>query len=344
MLNLTMRSLRLIVRFTLAIFILASFFTSGCSTSTSNVPITTNPVRTPQPVLTPSASKTPAENHEPFRIIGYVTESVIVETIPFENLTHINYAFLVPNGDGTFAPLTNAWKIKKLISRGHQLGVKILISVGGWGREKEFEAAAANKGSRTQFVNQALILINDFGFDGIDIDWEYPVKGNSSANYLALMQELRAALPGKLLTTAVVSYGDETGSGVPSEIFDLVDFVNVMTYDGPDHASMLQFQKGLDYWLSRGAPKDKLVLGIPFYSRPGEISYKKLLEFDPNASNQDRILVYGKEEIYNGVRTVKEKTRLAKEKASGVMFWTLEQDTSGENSLLLAIHDAAADK
>lgn len=330
------------------------FFTAGCSSTLSPQPASTSPAGIPSVVSPPAdslptsvtalSSQTPADAPRTFRVIGYATESIIVETIPFDRLTHINYAFLVPNADGTFAPLANSWKIKKLVSRGHQAGIKILISIGGWGWDKEFEQAAGNIETRSAFIENALKIVDEYGFDGIDIDWEYPVNGISSANYLTLMQDLRKALDKRLLTTAVIAYGDETGSGIPAEVFDLVDFLNVMAYDGPDHASLQQFQNGLDYWLKRGIPKEKLVMGIPFYSRPGELSFKKLVEFNPEAANSDRTLVYGKEQIYNGIRTVKEKTTIARNSASGIMFWTLEQDAGGDNSLLLAIHEVITNK
>ncbi len=49
-----------------------------------------------------------------FRVIGYVTASVVVEQVPFDKLTHINYAFLIPNADGTFQLMPNTWKLKAL--------------------------------------------------------------------------------------------------------------------------------------------------------------------------------------------------------------------------------------
>ena len=100
-------------------------------------------------------------------------------------------------------------------------------------------------------------FINEYQLDGTDIDWEYPDAGQSSQNFLALITELRAAMPDKLLTTAVVSHGDDNAAGVPNESFELFDFVNVMTYDGPDHGSMQQFEQGLSYWSATRPAKGK---------------------------------------------------------------------------------------
>lgn len=275
-----------------------------------------------------------------FRVIGYVTASVIVEQVPFDKLTHINYAFLIPNADGTFQPMPNAWKLKALAEKGREQNVKILISVGGWGWDSQFEELAADPRKRAVFVAGLVKFVAETGIDGADIDWEYPDPGQSAQNFLALMTELRAALPkDKLLTAAVIAFGDEYGQGIPAESFALMDFINIMTYDGDLHGSMEQFNLGLDYWLGRGIPKEKLVMGVPFYSRPGEIVYRKIVEADPAAAWQDSLEMVGAVQRYNGVPTIREKTKIALERASGIMIWTIEYDAPAEASLLTAINE-----
>jgi GH18 family chitinase len=157
---------------------------------------------------------------------------------------------------------------------------------------------------------------------------------------LALIQELRAAMPEKLLTTAVVSYGDEYGSGIPSESFELFDFVNIMTYDGADHGTMEQFEKGYSYWKTRGLPREKIVMGLPFYARP-EMSYFKIVGIDPDAAQTDVFEQDGTNYHYNGIPTIQTKTRIAMENASGIMFWALDHDAQGELSLVRAIYETA---
>ena len=49
-----------------------------------------------------------------FRIVAYATDAIIVNLIPYDKLTHINYSFLIPNVDGTFLPLNNAWKLESI--------------------------------------------------------------------------------------------------------------------------------------------------------------------------------------------------------------------------------------
>lgn len=300
------------------------------------------PAPTPSPTVTPMPTPTATPAPRPFRVIAYVTDSAILELIPFEKLTHINFAFLLPNEDGTFQRFYNPGKTRDLVQRAHAQGVKVLISIGGWGLDPQFEALAADPQTRAVFIREAFKIVDDYGFDGLDLDWEYPDPGPSSENFLALVQEIRAARPNQLLTAAVISYGDDTGLGTPNATFPLFDFINVMTYDGPDHGTLEQFEKGLTYWLKRGVPPEKLVMGLPFYSRPGEVPYRKLVKSDPAAAQTDLFRYNGSEERYNGIPTIQKKTCLALTQASGVMFWTLEHDDSGDASLLTAIHQALA--
>jgi chitinase len=283
------------------------------------------------------STSTPAGSK--FRVIAYATESIVPEVIPYNKLTHINYAFLIPNEDGTFRDLLNDWKIGELVNLAHQQHVKVLISVGGWGWEKQFEALAGNAITRTAFVQNLLKVVDKYQFDGADIDWEYPEPGDSSQHFLALMHELRLALPqDKLLTAAVVALG-EHGPGVPDEVFDLVDFVNIMAYDnaGAQHSSLDYARSALDYWLGRGLPADKACLGVPFYARPTETAYSKIVSADAANAQLDSTSYMGIQINYNGIPTIQAKTRMAMQRAAGIMFWTLENDSTGPLSLLTAI-------
>lgn len=288
-----------------------------------------------RPTATTMSTAVPAPE-EPFRVIAYVTSAVVPEVIPYERLTHINYAFLIPNDDGTFAHFSNGWKLKQIVSEAHEAEVAVLISVGGWGWDAQFETMAADPALRAVFVRNLSDFMDEYGLDGADIDWEYPDPGQSSANFLALIQEVRLAMPDKLLTTAVVSYG-QTGEGVAGETFELFDFVNVMAYDGPDHGTMEQFEAGMDYWQERGLAAEKMVMGVPFYGRPNEALYRNIVKDDPGAAYSDTIEYNGTTIFYNGIPTIQHKTQIAMERAGGIMFWTLEHDAPDELSLLGAI-------
>jgi len=297
------------------------------------------PVNEPsqEPVLMPT--ETPVPEPEPFRIVAYATDGIIESLIPYDKLTHINYSFLTPKDDGTFNLINNGWKLKLITENAHKHNVKVLISVGGWGWDQQFETVAADPSLRSAFVQSLKAFVDEYQLDGADIDWEYPDAGQSAQNFLAMMTELRAAMPDKLFTTAVVSYG-ENGMGILPETFELFDFVNVMTYDGPDHGSMEQFERGLSFWSERGLSKEKIVMGIPFYGDPN-LAYNKIVQEDPAAAQMDTFEYAGATYHYNGIPTVEAKTHMAMEKASGIMFWTLNFDTQDEYSLVNAIYETA---
>lgn len=273
----------------------------------------------------------------PFIILAYATEGIIPERIPYDKLTHINYSFLTPKTDGTFNPITSDWKLEQIVKTAREHDVYVSISVGGWGWDAQFEELAARAESRSAFVRNLTAFVDEYQLDGADIDWEYPEPGQSSQNFLALIQELRAAMPDKLLTTAVVSYGDDNGAGIPSESFEMFDFINVMTYDGPDHGTMEQFERGLSYWSGRGVPKEKIVMGVPFYGEP-VTPYFKIVQADPAAAQLDTFDYSGVKVHYNGIPTIQIKTRIAMERAAGIMFWALDHDAQGDLSLVNAIH------
>jgi chitinase len=299
------------------------------------------PTEPPTATVAPTPAPTPTAVPEPFRVVGYVTDATVVSTIQFDKLTHINYAFLIPNADGTFARMANLWKLDEIAATGDAHGVDVLISVGGWGWDAQFESMAADPAARALFVSGLVEFVAAHNLDGADIDWEYPDPGTSSENFLALMQELREALPAdKLLTAAVVALGD-TGGGVPVEAFALMDFVNLMAYDGsgPNHSSYEYAEAAIAYWQGRGLPAEKTVLGVPFYSRPDHVAYRKLVEADPAAAELDEFEYFGGTVNYNGQPTMRRKTELALERAAGIMIWALDHDTQDDTSLLKTIYD-----
>ena len=142
------------------------------------------------------------------------------------------------------------------------------------------------------------------------------------------------------------------------------DFVNIMSYDrtGPwrpdkpgPHSTYADAVEDLEYFGKvRSIPKEKMVLGVPFYgygygpeltSTAVSMDYGQLLTQFPHAENYDEFNMPGGQIMYyNGIATIKQKTALAKQKASGIMIWQLKGDASGEHSLLRAINRVAYGK
>ena len=279
-----------------------------------------------------------------FRIIGYAADwEGSLNPAQLQHLTHINYAFLLPNADGSLKEIANPWILEDAVQQAHDKNVQVLISIGGWGTDKEFEALAASVESRRRFVDAVIEFVEQYDLDGADVDWEYPEANSPSTdNFTMLMMELREQLPPGKLLTAAVAVG-ENADGVKAEVFDRVDFLNVMAYDGPgqNHSSYEFAEEALNYWQRRGLPQDKTVLGVPFYSRPGEVQYRNLVAANPAAAQADAIDYNGATTYYNGVPTMQKKTQLAKRLASGIMIWTIAADTLDETSLLNAINQVS---
>ena len=295
--------------------------------------------------------------HAENRVVAYVPNWVdlktFAETIDYSRITHINIAFENPVNDS--GELSFSRKDEGLIAKAQSRNVQVLVSIGGGAasgdkalQSRYFELLTAAK--RAGFVAKLTDYVVTHHFDGLDLDIEGP---SINADYGAFVADLGAALKakGKLLTAALSKgYG---GSKVPDAVFESFDFVNIMAYDGagpwqpnaPGQHSSLEFAKGnVTYWLGRGLPRAKAVLGVPFYGygfgeafRKRDYPYSEIIAAYPGAENLDEA---GKTVWYNGLPTIKAKTQyVVDQQLGGVMIWSLDYDVPGERSLLSAIAD-----
>ncbi len=276
-----------------------------------------------------------------FRVVGYAT-SWSPATIQYSKLTHINYSFALPQYGGRLKAIENPNYLRTIVSNAHANGVKVYIAIGGWSDngaplDPIFESIAANAGARANLINDALYLINTYNLDGVDMDWEYPGSGSVSNNFTTLMKELSNALKprGKGLSFAgpADSYN---ASGIASAVFQYVDFVNIMAYDGTgsNHSTYQFAVNALNLYKSKGCPASKCVVGVPAYARPSWRSYADLIASGASANSD-----FFNGDGYNGIPTIKQKTQMAIANAGGIMMWALAQDATGSNSLLSAIND-----
>ncbi len=216
------------------------------------------------------------------------------------------------------------------------------------------EATSTDEGVK-RLADNIIAMCENYGFDGVDMDWEHPrTDGTSSKQYEALMLELSGRLhsKGKLLTAAVLSGATADGSiyydaaAHTDQVLNAVDFINVMAYDGGDGERHSSYPFAVDcgtYWKkTRGLPASKVVLGLPFYARPGWADYGTILESVPDAWSRDHALYNGMEVCYNGVDTIAKKTSYAKENLGGVMIWELTKDAAEKDKSLLQAVKAAA--
>lgn len=273
------------------------------------------------------------------------------DDIDYSKITHINLAFENPVddlGNLSFEPNDD-----KVTTKAHAKGVKVLISIGGGSastndemQKRYFSLIAADK--RTAFAAKLLDYVTVHGFDGLDVDLEGP---SINPDYGAFIEELSKVFrpAGKLLTAALSQgYG---GDKVPDAVFPLFDFVNVMAYDGAgpwnkdapgQHSSFDMAKEQVAYWLGRGLPAAKCVLGVPFYGygfgdayRNYEYPFKEIVSTFAESEKVDQV---GSTIWYNGIPTIQAKAQyVVDQKLGGVMIWSLDSDAPGEKSLLAAL-------
>lgn len=323
-----------------------------------------------EPVQPEGTANAPVDASEPrdteltdFKVVGYYPswKPDKLSRVDFGILTHVCYAFAIPTAEGGLRDLENPDTARALIRSAHENGAKVLLSVGGWSYndtplEGVFMEATATGAGVERLAESILAMCGEYGFDGVDMDWEHPrVDGSSARQYESLMQTLSQRLhaEGKLLTAAVLSGATADGNiyydaaAHTNAVLNAVDFINVMAYDGGDGERHSSYQFAVNcgtYWKqTRGLPAYKVVLGVPFYARPSWADYGTILASVPEASGTDHVAYNGMEVYYNGVDTIAEKTRYARESLGGVMIWELTQDTGDSGkSLLQAIGTASA--
>ncbi|MBT3342185.1 MAG: glycosyl hydrolase family 18 [Gemmatimonadetes bacterium] len=305
------------------------------------------------------------------RVVGYMPAwkglRQTVENTDLEPLTHINIAFLNPDTSGAFVegrePLcmrgATAQELDHLVERAHAADVRVLVSLGGGLIPEcsgDWEALLVPE-RRSEMVEALVHFAETFELDGIDVDLEGRLLTaiDEAGNYTPFVEQLSAALQpsGKLVTCATASY---TGGMIPVESIPFFDFVNIMSYDaigpswgqaGTEHSTYEMSQRHVEIWQQRGLPPDKMVLGVPFYGYGFGEGYESsytfgdiLKTFGSDAAGQDLIgeACDGCSYVtYNGVATIRRKTRLALEKGSGVMIWEMSQDAPGDDNLLKVI-------
>ncbi|MBF8981916.1 hypothetical protein IZY60_00040 [Lutibacter sp. B2] len=297
-----------------------------------------------------------AQNNKDFKVVGYYSEifkDPIDKNVQFDKLTHIIYAFLIPAEDGTLIGIEKPEKLKELVKKSHKNNVKVLIAVGGWSYQNipldpAFEKMAASDETRKKFIENVIKFVDQYHLDGVEIDWEYPDLGKSSLKYEKLIVELSKELKekGKYLTAALNGAWSETegpavSKAVTGKCLKEFDWINVMAYDANDkqHSPFWFANTSISYWINRGVPKEKIVIGVPFYARPSWKQYRDLIAENRENAYQDFAKGDPLDSYYNGINTIKEKTRIALKNASGVMIFDINEDTTDDLSLLKAIND-----
>ena len=275
-------------------------------------------------------------------------------------ITTINYAFANVNDTRDGVMINNEDRFKDIIAlKKINPELKVLLCIGG-NCESGLTEMAADSLKREALAADCARIVEEYGIDGIDFDWEFPggVGGTPDDynNFLKVLKSVRANLPeGKLLTLA--AGGDLAGmdvNNVPAFV-DQLDYVNVMAYDlggqAPWHHTALyrspntgwrSVEAVVEDYVNHGVPYEKMMLGLGFYGRGDDHYYtgwtntKSAVPYDDLTEQWDSIacvpyiadangaLVLG----YENPRSIEIKCDYLKEKGfRGAMCWRTELDT-----------------
>ena len=224
--------------------------------------------------------------------VGYVFGQP--RNINFRLYTHLCHAFLTADGDGNVRK-SRTVPSRELTGEAHEAGVKVLLSLGGWGWDEQFASIVSRPEAEDRYVEAVMGLVDDFDYDGIDLDWEYPDTEQEVVGFERLARRFRKALDAigakkerPMVLTMAASSNPGTLKWLGKEfLLETMDWINVMTYDytgdwtdyaghhSPLFASSKQpggrprsTEATMEYLLGeRGMPADRLAVGIPLYGR-----------------------------------------------------------------------------
>lgn len=242
------------------------------------------------------------------------------QLMPANKISHVLYAFLNVQQDGTVVtgdawadyqihydgdswndPGNNAYgNVKQLFKlKKANRSLKTLLSIGGWTWSTNFPSAASTATNRANFAKSAVTLMKDWGFDGIDIDWEYPADATQAANMILLLQAVRTELNSYssqyaggyhfLLTIAAPAGPTNYNKLQLNQLGQTLDYINLMAYDyagswdttsghqanlysNPSNPAATKFttDKAVTDYIAAGVPASKIILGMPIYGRSFE--------------------------------------------------------------------------
>ncbi|XP_055636577.1 probable chitinase 10 [Toxorhynchites rutilus septentrionalis] len=218
--------------------------------------------------------------------------------------THIVYGFAVLDRESLTIKTHDSWadidnRFYERVVEHKRKGTKVTLALGGWNDSlgDKYSKLVRDPSARLRFVKHAVEFIEKYNFDGLDLDWEYPVcwqvdckKGypDEKEGFADLVKELAIEFrPRGWLLSAAVSPSKmviDAGYDVPV-LAEYFDYIAVMTYDfhghwdkETGHVAPLYYYPGdkhdvfnanysINYWIEKGAPSRKLVMGMPLYGQ-----------------------------------------------------------------------------
>jgi chitinase len=244
------------------------------------------------PVTPHAAAPTPASTRwVTGYYVGYQQALYPVDEVDMSLMTHLVVGRVRPASDGSLVTdfdidnVNGPAMARALSARAHAAGKKAILMLGGAGEHEGF-VGAASAANRAAFETRLLKALDDYGFDGLDVDWE-PLDAVDRAPLMALLTDLRARRPGIILTVPIgwVSANfPEQADPWYAQLAGVVDQLNVMTYDmagdwggwvswhsaalygeGGNHPSSVS--SSIAAYRAAGVPAAKLGIGLGFYGQ-----------------------------------------------------------------------------
>ena len=213
------------------------------------------------------------------RVVGYYPDWMRNEFPPIyldmDVLTHVIHAFAWPDVNGNIISYDNMFNI----SNSGIIHKKFLLSLGGLGQDEGFAVLSASSELRHTFINNLLDVCDEYEYDGVDIDWEFPQSVSDRNNLNLLVSEMDSMFyehDSTLLITMAVPTSSWSGQWFDfGYLKNHIDFFNAMTYNmhgawssHAGHNSPLyqsppgdpdgSCQTGINYLLlTRGVPADQ---------------------------------------------------------------------------------------
>ena len=235
----------------------------------------------------------------------YTSESEFPDETEIRYYTHINYghARFEDKKAGTGLVVANTDYLKRLAAyKTKYPKLKILLMVGGWGKQADgFSMMARDPDKRKAFCQNCAKICDEYGIDGVDLDWEYPGYGakdgdytngystEDEKNFTILVKELREALG----INRLISYAaSDSGKYMDHKAaLEYVDYINVMTYSMGDppyrHNSPLykSFQnprggaESIEIFYGKGIPYNRMNYGIAYYGHGDGTVYPSSVQY-----------------------------------------------------------------
>jgi chitinase len=231
-----------------------------------------------------------------FSVIGYYAGGPAqLDSFQIEKLTHIIFSFCHLKGNKlNVNNARDTLTIQKMVDlKKRNPGLKVLLSLGGWGGCETCSTIFSDRKDRKEFSRSVKELNHFFHVDGIDLDWEYPViagypghkySPDDKDHFTALVKQLRKALGKKqLITFAAGGFTSYLRDAIDwKKVVPKIDMVNLMTYDlvsgfattTGHHTPLYSTQQqshstdlAIHYLDSLKVPRNKLVIGAAFYGR-----------------------------------------------------------------------------